>query len=300
MSAQPIVFSVLHYLVYEETVRCVDSVLSCEHFAGNKVVIVDNGSNNGSGEKLNEHYQSNDDVIVILNEKNEGFARGHNVGYHYAKEHLNPRAVVAMNNDLHIEQADCIDRLQQAIAEGWDLLGLDIVNDHSGKHQNPMTPVKSYRRELAKYKLIRWGFKHLPESLLAKVYAKKDGARQAANSDMVVSPAGEKTTNVQLQGACVIFANRFLEQESDAFDSRTFLYQEEDLLFQYAKRKGYTICFDPSVQVRHEGAVSSSAAKTDWVKRKIFTMDCHIQSCQYVIDDIKRYGRYWPGNEDKA
>ena len=36
--------------------------------------------------------------------------------------------------------------------------------------------------------------------------------------------------NPVLHGACYIFSRRYLELEKEAFDSRTFLYHEEEIL----------------------------------------------------------------------
>lgn len=51
------------------------------------IVIVDNASANGTGRELQQLYQGAENIYVILNPENLGFARGNNVGFEFAKKH---------------------------------------------------------------------------------------------------------------------------------------------------------------------------------------------------------------------
>ena len=90
------------------------------------------------------------------------------------------------------------------------------------------------------------------------------------------------------------FANRFVREESQCLDSRTFLYHEEDLLFQYCMRKHYKIIYTPSLTVCHESGASTDVAASDERSKKIANLKCHMQSMRYVIRETKKYGRYYP------
>ena len=79
-----IVFIILHYLAEEETYRSVDSIKNKIDVEEYKIVIVDNGSPDQSGERLQRKYSNESKIDVILTGKNLGFAKGNNVGFKYA------------------------------------------------------------------------------------------------------------------------------------------------------------------------------------------------------------------------
>ncbi|HFU4371918.1 TPA: glycosyltransferase family 2 protein, partial [Streptococcus suis] len=67
-----ICFIILHYMVKEETIKCVESILERE-MDNIQIIIVDNLSPNNSGQELFEYYKGNDIVDVLLNDENAGF-----------------------------------------------------------------------------------------------------------------------------------------------------------------------------------------------------------------------------------
>ena len=79
-----IVFVVLHYKVFEETRKCILSLLKLQ--GDKRIVIVDNHSPNNSGRKLVEEYKNMPEVKVIITQYNLGFACGNNIGYQFAKK----------------------------------------------------------------------------------------------------------------------------------------------------------------------------------------------------------------------
>lgn len=82
-------FVILHYMAKQETIDCVASILKKTKAEPMKVsiVIVDNASANGTGRELQQLYQGAENIYVILNPENLGFARGNNVGFEFAKKH---------------------------------------------------------------------------------------------------------------------------------------------------------------------------------------------------------------------
>ncbi|EMF0409107.1 glycosyltransferase, partial [Enterococcus faecium] len=70
-------FEVLHYETINETIQCVESILS--NVINPVIVVVDNASSNNSGNELIEKFKSYDNVFVLINEKNLGFAKGNNI-----------------------------------------------------------------------------------------------------------------------------------------------------------------------------------------------------------------------------
>ena len=103
-------FVILHYRAVEMTRTCVERIQALD---GSKhIVIVDNASPNGTGRILKEEYAGQDNVTVLLNEENAGFARGNNLGIRWVCTHLPAQFTVVLNNDVEIRQKDfyCQDR----------------------------------------------------------------------------------------------------------------------------------------------------------------------------------------------
>ena len=78
---------ILHYndaQMTESYIRNLNN-LSWEDLRGH-IIVVDNASPDGSGVLLKSKYADSKNVTVLINERNEGFARGNNVGIRYCHE----------------------------------------------------------------------------------------------------------------------------------------------------------------------------------------------------------------------
>ena len=98
-----ICFVILNYKTWREAAACAESVLSTQQGQDIRIVLVDNGSGNGSEESLREEFAGEKRVHVIASEKNLGFARGNNLGIQYARSHFEPDFIVAANSDIIFE-----------------------------------------------------------------------------------------------------------------------------------------------------------------------------------------------------
>lgn len=87
---------VLNYRDYETTSNFIENIK--EYDSINKIVIVDNNSNDGSYEKLIK--LSNEKIHVIKSERNGGYSYGNNVGIKYAIKTFNPRYIIISNPDV--------------------------------------------------------------------------------------------------------------------------------------------------------------------------------------------------------
>ena len=97
---------VLNWNLKDDTIACVESVLAGS-YARQRVVVVDNGSQDGSVSALTDHFGEAIDLIV--NEENVGFARGINVGIRHALAQ-GADWVLLLNNDTTVAP-DMIERL---------------------------------------------------------------------------------------------------------------------------------------------------------------------------------------------
>ena len=95
----PLVYVVvLHWRNYDRTRNAIASLRNIS-YANYRVLVVDNGSANGSIEKLQKEFSTCD---FLLNEANLGFSRGCNRGIKTAIS-AGARYVLLLNNDMEVE-----------------------------------------------------------------------------------------------------------------------------------------------------------------------------------------------------
>lgn len=280
-----IAFVILHYQDAEMTHMCVDNIKRVMRGKKYHIIIVDNASPDNIGEKIKIYYKEDKNCTVIINKENLGFAKGNNIGYLYAKENFHPQYIVVMNNDVLIEQIDFSDKIDEIYRQtGFYILGPNIVQEGTGQKQNPMTKhskqeiLKIYNSYMWKSKFPRISF--MIEVLQGKVKRKLGKYKKNICDINNCIDEMERIYNPVLHGACYIVSNLFINKEDRLFDTRTFLYWEEYLLWIYCNTKKYILVFDPSISVRHiSGHATIEAWKNAYERTKNFY--------RYYFDSLK-------------
>ena len=95
--------------------ECLNSIKN-QNFSHYEVIIVDNGSNDGSVEYLNENY---DEFTLIQNQENLGFATAVNQGIKAS----NAEYVFLLNNDTELE-VECVSKLLNCIDNDENIFGV--------------------------------------------------------------------------------------------------------------------------------------------------------------------------------
>jgi GT2 family glycosyltransferase len=111
-----VVCSVLNWNNYPDSRECIDSLLELD-YPNMDIVVVDNGSTDGSGERLREEFP---DINVQLTGENRGFARGHNVGIRWALEE-GAEYVMVVSNDALFPQSEMLDTLIELMETNDDV-----------------------------------------------------------------------------------------------------------------------------------------------------------------------------------
>lgn len=292
MNQDIVAFVILHYINIEETINCVNSIQKTNQEKNYYIVIVDNASPNGSGEELCAMYNREKNIKVILSKENLGFAKGNNLGYCYAKTEYKANIIVVTNNDIIFNDgwkiANISDICHRTLA---DIIGPDI-RSADGKHYSPfrlepITDPKVVKRRIIKRKmmLLYYKFKkkckYLKKIMILENILKKEEHKRVNKIVYDTERAG-----VVLHGACMIFTSLFVENEEEAFNPETFMYGEEDLLSQKARKKGYRILYTPDIFVIHLGERATISKCSESLEREIFMQTNVIKSCKLLLKEL--------------
>src|SRR4051794_35948913 len=98
MQAPKVSTIVLNWNRYEISRDCIESLLRAT-YSNHEIVFVDNGSKDGSGERIRREYPQ---VVYVQNDKNLGFSRGCNAGIRVAMGR-GADYVLLLNNDTLVE-----------------------------------------------------------------------------------------------------------------------------------------------------------------------------------------------------
>ena len=246
-------FIILHYNVIKETENCISSILSLHDYEQVKIIVVDNCSPNGSGIQLMKKYEGNEQITVLLNQRNEGFSRGNNLGCEYAIEKYHPQFLIVTNNDVEFRQKNTLELiLKEYEKNAYDILAVDIYNPQKEVHQNPLgkdcPSIGAINKTIKLNKIFLKYYRFLYPIVLL-YFSKK-----ARDSEYKTYQQ-----NVVPMGACLIFSNKMYEDKKKIFDPETNFYYEEYILTHWCITNQKKIVYTPNIQVFHlEGKATAT------------------------------------------
>ena len=279
-----IAFVVLHYTALKDTIETVSSIKEHIDTDDYKIIIVDNCSPDNSWDDLNKLYNSDNDIVLIHNEENLGFAKGNNVGFIYAKKNFNPKYIVLSNNDINLIQDNFCSMLDQKFAStNFAVLGPMIINGDGSINTSPMRKGIMTRQQANciikrnKRLLIfnKFGLDELYKKIVSVIHKYKP-------SIAVVERLVE-TKNVEIHGCFMVFSKNYIDK-FDGLDPRTFLYAEEDILFLRTQSENLTTLYCPSIAVYHKEGTSTSASHKNSRKTNAFVYQNRIDSINIYLD----------------
>lgn len=281
-----IAFVILHYLVAEETKRCVESIKENIDSENYRIIIVDNNSGNGSYELLEKLYQEDEDIVLIHNEKNEGFARGNNKGIEFVNSKYDVEYICCLNNDVYVLDKEFLSKLRNEFEKSKFAVAGPLILSGDGRYDsNPqnigiLKNKSDVIRSINRCKRMVFINRYYLNWLYLRVKQFKSRKKMSNN---IIKYLPQRLENVQLSGACLVFSKIYF-QHFNGFCDKTFLYKEEDILIYLLRRKRLLSVFLPNILVYHkEDAATDVELKTNKDKN-IFIYREYIKSLFVLLN----------------
>lgn len=267
MQAKKTAIIILNYNNYEDTINCVESV---EKFntAHIKYIIVDNGSKReGTIETLNHYFTTTfgkqyqklleDEektnnlpyVTFLVSKTNDGYACGNNKGLKLIYEDEDIDKVMILNNDVLFVE---------------DIIPQLIHNYDSNKHIGIISPLL-YKKNMEG---LDYNCARKTESVYRTFgrfllfYFNPFGIKNKWDKEqkyLLNKPELKDTERFEIDlpsGSCMLLSKKLFE-EIGSFDSHTFLYNEENILYKKIHARGLTNYIYPNLKCIHLGASST-------------------------------------------
>jgi N-acetylglucosaminyl-diphospho-decaprenol L-rhamnosyltransferase len=211
--------------------RCLDAIYQTTGDLDTEVLVIDNGSNDGSQALVRERFPQ---VLLVTNQQNLGFAGGNNQGLATS----NGRYALLLNSDAFVSQGAVQALVELADAQPQaGIVGVQLVNA-DGSFQASHTRFPNLWREfltlsgLGRLVYGRWYPSYGPEE-----------SKSAQKVDYV-------------EGACLLVRREAFD-EVGGLDEAYFMYAEEVDWCYTMRAKGWQVWYQPAAKVTHLGGASS-------------------------------------------
>ncbi len=217
---------VLNWNNWKDTLNCLESIFQSS-YTNYKLLIIDNGSTDSSGEKIKDWAKENGkDIEIIQTGGNLGFTGGNNAGLKHIYQKKDFNYIWILNNDTVVDKdalsslVSCLESDPSAGMAGSKLLYYD----------KPTTI-----QNVGGCKIVPW----LGNSFVIANNSPDDG-----NWDKPFEPD-------YINGASLLVKREVLEKIG-LFDENYFLYWEDADLGVRARRAGYKLLYCPESRVLHK------------------------------------------------
>ncbi|SDI72316.1 hypothetical protein SAMN05421493_12424 [Pseudobutyrivibrio sp. 49] len=252
---------IINFNTYEKTIECISSIK--DTYSGDyKIYLLDNASKNESCVKLNEKYIDDEKVELIFSDENLGYARGNNLCLKKAKEDGCDYALIS-NNDIIYKPHAIENLVKEIVEEDAFLVGPKVIKP-SGETQGT---VKYHRPSFIEY-------------MTYETYARNFVKKSYEKHKLVP----KTSQDVYWIAGCTFIVDVEKFEKIGFFDDYTFLFYEEFILSEKAKKAGYRerYCVDSEV-IHHHGASMGGPLN-------IITRSANWRSESYFIREYLNWG----------
>ena len=281
-------FVILNYNTYDDTVHCIESIHKYSGLRADelKIVIVDNASTDDSVTKLQAKYNNKEEIFIIRNNDNLGFAKGNNVGIAYSLKEYDPEFIVVLNSDTELIQEGFYQRIESEYKKSsFALLGPLVIN---GKGRCDCSPFleETIEQAYATRKMQLRNRRRINTNTMNIHKAVRYFYFGIVKKKEVMNIHGDyhkRQINVVPSGCFLVFSRDAFNYIS-GFDERTFLYYEEQILFQHLKRFGLKTVYTPDICIYHKEGIASKQTNKTNKEKLLFECNCSLDSLDVLID----------------
>jgi len=230
MTPADVTIVVLNWNRRQETIACIESLERAD-LQGAKVMVVDNGSRDGSVEALRARFPS---LRVVALPENQGFAGGNNVGMRIALDE-GAGGVLLLNNDTEVAP-DFLPPLVQAL------------ND------SPISGAVSSA-------IFRMDRRDMLDVAYCEVHLNQRHAVQLQGVNALPGLGYDKRREVQVVPGCSVLFKSEALRTVGLFDEAYFAYHEDVDWCLRARDAGYQLFFEPFSRVFHLGSGTTGALR---------------------------------------
>lgn len=216
-----VIFVLLNWNQGQMTIECLDSMKDLV-YSNYQVVIVDNGSTDGSAALIRARFPQH---IVLENKSNLGYSEGNNVGIRYALEQ-ECDYIFLLNNDTYVDPCMLHELVQAAEAD-------------------PRAGITGPTMFYAEPRDVLWGGENtvsFQKSSITRKYMNEVVPPDALNGEPV------ETGYID---SCAVLVKKAVFEKIGLMDSKFFInFDDVDLNFR-ARRAGYKIYYVPRARMWH-------------------------------------------------
>jgi GT2 family glycosyltransferase len=222
---------IINYNTFDLTSDCIRSVIACTKDLSYEIIVVDNASTADDPDRFLVEFPR---ITLIKSERNGGFAYGNNLGIRKAKA----ENILLLNSDTLLKEdtlSKCMEYLKTRLRVG--VLGCRMIY-----------PDGTVQYSARKFRSVGWElldlFRFIPLMMPYKARSKKMLGKYFRHDESIECD--------WVNGAFFLFRARILEgMPGKKLDERFFMYGEDQLWCEQAKKQGYTILFYADTTIVH-------------------------------------------------
>lgn len=241
----------VNYKGWDSTIRFLTSISNIEHFDLAHVVIVENGSFDGSAEKLRPMVSQFTNVELLESCVNRGYFGGASWALQqYWSKGCRPDWVIVCNNDVLFNDHSFLSKLFQRDPEKVAVIAPAIIARHTGLDCNPFMVRRPSRLQLLRIWLWLSSYHLMWMKQLLSPYLRILRNRFKAQSSRSLSDKAKRIYGAH--GSFFIFSRSYFDG-GGYIDDGHFLYHEELCIAEICVKFGLLVVHDADLQVWHEG-----------------------------------------------
>jgi GT2 family glycosyltransferase len=233
----------------EATLKFLQSFSKTQGSERARVIVVENGSGDGSAERLRFAVAEFRNTELLVSATNRGYFGAANWALKsYLAESLTPTWLIVCNNDIEFDDPQFLVKLLRRKPREQHVIAPAIVAYPPGADCNPYMKSRPTR-----LKLLRYRFWYLHYSLMwskqwLSPYVR--AVRHRVSSKMLQANANLRSPIYAPHGAFLIFSRAYFES-GGYIDDGFFLYAEEFSVAEICKRLNLRVIHDKGLRVRH-------------------------------------------------